>query len=326
MRAFVTGGAGFVGSNLVGLLIDRGFSVTVYDNLLLGRREFLAPYEDAPGFRFVEADLLNTERLDAELQADTDVVFHLAANSDISHGASVTDVDLQLGTIATYNVLEAMRLKGIDKLVFASTSAIYGEADVLPTPETYGPLLPISFYGASKLACEGLIAAFAHNYDIQAWMCRFGNVIGDNGTHGALFDFLTRLMEDPTRLQILGDGQQAKPYLYVRDLIAGMLYIFDNATEQVNFFNLACEGASSVTTIGQEAIAALGLQNVEIEYTGGARGWRGDVPQVRLSTQKLADLGWTTTYDSDGAVRVAAQALAAQMQAEAGGVAVGTGN
>lgn len=317
-RAFITGGAGFVGSNLAEALVARGDEVTVYDDLSLGRREHVAHLEAGGRLRFIEADLLDLDRLCAEIE-DHDVVWHLAANSDIAKGAAQTDRDLRLGTLATYNVLEAMRRVGLRDLVFASTSAIYGEATVMPTPEGYGPLLPISLYGASKLACEGLITAFCHNYDLRAFMCRFGNVVGDNGTHGALFDFLCRLQADPSRLTILGDGRQAKPYLYVKDLVGGMIFIYENAPAQVNVFNLACDGATPVTRIAEAAIRALlGGGEVALSFTGGQRGWKGDVPQVRLDPGALAALGWTAAYGSDEAVDVAARALAQQLKARGG--------
>ncbi len=192
---FVTGGAGFIGSNLVDRLVSEGHHLKVYDNLSLGKQEFIQNHIDAGMVQFFKEDLLNLETLTSAMKG-CEAVFHLAANSDIGYGAKYTDWDLKQGTIVTYNVLEAMRLNAIKKIVFASTSAIYGEATVKPTPENYGPLWPISFYGASKLACEGLITSFAHNYGIQAWMYRFGNIVGRNGTHGALFDFILKLKAD----------------------------------------------------------------------------------------------------------------------------------
>jgi UDP-glucose 4-epimerase len=309
--AFVTGGAGFIGSNLCERLIAEGFDLVVYDNLVLGRRDFITHLE-GERLRFVEADLLDLSRLKTEMRG-AQVVWHLAANSDISYGRTHTDVDLKNGTLATYNVLEAMRETGVSRIVFASTSAIYGEADVLPTPESYGPLLPISLYGASKLACEALITAFCHNFNLRAWMFRFGNVVGKNGTHGAVVDFIRKLQKTPERLEILGDGRQAKPYLYVSDIVDGMWFGYTHASDDVNLFNLACEGATSVDKIALAVIDALGLEKVELAHTGGERGWVGDVPQVRLSTEKLAALGWSASLDSDSAMIKAAQVLARQM-------------
>ncbi|MBE9528141.1 MAG: NAD-dependent epimerase/dehydratase family protein, partial [Proteobacteria bacterium] len=215
-KAFITGGAGFIGSTVTAGLLEMGWQVSVFDNLSLGRKEFVEPHLDNPSFRFVEADLLDLERLKGEIEGH-DVVFHLSANSDISYGTKYTDIDLKQGTVATYNVLEAMRLGGVGEIIFASSSAIYGETAVVPTPEECGPLFPISFYGASKMACEGLVSAFCHNYDYKAWIYRFGNIVGYNGTHGVIYDFINKLKKNPQELQVLGDGRQAKPYLYVKE-------------------------------------------------------------------------------------------------------------
>jgi len=291
-----------VGSNLCGFLLGRGHAVTAYDNLLLGKKEFLRPYERDPHFRFIEADLLRREDL-AEAITGHDLIFHMAANSDIERGAKQTDIDLTLGTIATYNVLEAMRLAGIREIVFASTSAVYGDRPrVMPTPEGYGPLFPISFYGASKLACEALLSAFAHNFRMRVWIYRFANVIGRNGTHGAAFDFVTRLRSDPGVLRVLGNGRQAKPYLHVDECVEGMWFGYERAGDEINFFNLAVDGATSVREIAEMVIRETGLGDAAIEYTGGERGWPGDVPQVRLDGSKLAALGWKPRLSSGEAV------------------------
>jgi UDP-glucose 4-epimerase len=311
-KIFVTGGAGFIGSNLCGFLLERGHRVTAYDNLLLGRKEFLRGFEHNPRFAFVEADLLDLDRLRKEI-AGHDIVFHMAANSDISYGAKHTDVDLKLGTMATYNVLEAMRLGGIKEIIFASTSAVYGDRPrIVPTPEDYGPLFPISFYGASKLACEALISAFSHNYGIRAWIYRFANILGRNGTHGAAFDFVTRLRRDPARLKVLGDGKQAKPYLHVLDCIEGMWFGYEHANEDINCFNLSVDGATTVGKIAEMVVKETGLKRVKIEYTGGERGWRGDVAQVRLDGKKLAALGWKASRSSDEAVALGVKELVGQ--------------
>jgi UDP-glucose 4-epimerase len=310
-QVFVTGGAGFIGSNLTAYLLEQGYQVTIYDNLVLGQLKFIEPFL-GDTCRFIEADLRDLERIKKEI-AGHDLVFHLAANSDISYGATHTDVDLQNGTLATYNLLEAMRLNDIKRMVFASTSAIYGVADILPTPENYGPLHPISLYGASKLACEGLVSAFAHNFEMQAWIYRFANIIGHNGTHGALVDFIRKLRQTPDRLPILGDGRQAKPYIHVTDCISAMYYGFRHAREEVNCFNLAVAGATSVTKIAEIVIEEMGLENVKFEYSGGAQGWRGDVPQVELDPGKLRTLGWEARYTTDEAVRQAAKELQQQL-------------
>ena len=304
MNVFVTGGAGFIGSNLVKTLLDQGHTVAVHDNLHLGRKEFLTPFFGKNEFKFFEEDLLDIESL-TKCMNGYDLVFHMAANSDIEYGTRNTDTDLRMGTLATYNVLESMRRNRVFKIVFASTSAVYGEADRFPTPEDYGPLFPISLYGASKLACEGLITAFCHNFNIQSWIFRFGNVVGHNGTHGALVDFIQKLRNNPKELTILGDGSQAKPYLHVFECVQGMLFGLEHANEEVNAFNLACEGATSVTWIAEKIIEKMGLQDVEQKYTGGKRGWTGDVPQVRLDPEKMNHLGWRPRLSSNEAVEKA---------------------
>lgn len=312
MRILVTGGAGFIGSNLAKSLFDHGHVVTVYDNLSLGVREFLDEIEGRKGFRFIEGDLLDVGLLEQTMKGQ-EAVFHLAANSDISKGRLYTDTDLRQGTLVTYNVLEAMRKAEVRQILFASSSVIYGEPKVFPTPENYGPLLPISLYGASKLACEGLISAFCHNYGLQAWIFRFANICGSHGTHGAFVDFLRKLQKNPHCLEVLGDGNQSKPYLHVSDCVQGMLFGWNNAPESVNFFNLGCKGSTAVHNLARQVVAATGLTSVEVAYTGGERGWPGDVPQVQLDCSKLEQLGWSASMSSDEAVSLAARQLVEEL-------------
>lgn len=306
-RYLVTGGAGFIGSHLTRRLLAEGHQVSVFDNFSLGRREYVPA-----GASLIEADLLELDAVEKAV-AGQDVVFHLAANSDIDFGRKRSDHDLRQGTLATYNVVEAMRRRGVKKLVFSSTSAVYGETQAIPLREDYGPLLPISLYGASKLACEGLISAFSHNYGLQAWMYRFANVVGANATHGAIFDFARKLKKDPRRLEVLGDGTQSKPYLLAEDVVDGMLFGLAKAADPVNLFNLACQGGTSVSEIAKIVVEASSLRGVEIAYTGGKRGWVGDVPFVRMDPSKLQKLGWTAPHDSTEAIRLAARAIVAQL-------------
>ncbi len=308
MRVLVTGGAGFIGSTLCRRLLEEGHQVTALDNLSLGHMENLGDLPSRADFSFVQADLLERETTAAQVQGH-DVVFHLAANSDIEAGGRTTDTDLRQGTLATYHVLEGMRLAGVRQLIFASSSAVYGEATQIPTPEDYGPLLPISFYGASKLACEGLVTAFQHNADMQVWIYRFANIVGEHGTHGVLVDFLRKLRADPGKLEILGDGRQAKPYLYVHECVDAMLFGWEHADDPVNCFNLACDGATSVRRIAEILCEEMQLDDVQFQFTGGSRGWKGDVPQVRLDPSRMEALGWKAELDSDGAVRTAIRAL-----------------
>ena len=302
MKAFVTGGAGFIGSHLAARLLKDGWAVTVLDDLSLGRREFVPE-----GARFVQADLLDLESVVSTVRGH-DVVFHLAANSDIDRGRKQSDHYLRLGTLATFNVLEAMRRESVKKIVFASTSAVYGEA-VGVLGENYGPLLPISLYGASKLACEGMVSAFCHNYGMKAWIYRFANVVGSHATHGALFDFIRKLRANPRVLDVLGDGTGSKPYLLVDDVIDGMLFGFSKSSEEVSLLNLACEGGTAVSEIAKIVVEEMGLSGVEIKYAGTKRGWVGDVPVVRMDPAKMAKLGWKAKRDSTAAVRQAARDL-----------------
>src|SRR6266404_1633272 len=308
MQALVTGGAGFIGSNLAERLLEDGYQVTVFDNLSAGSLNNLRQCQGRRGFSFLEADLLDLVAVE-ECMKGHDVVFHLAANSNIPEGRRASDTDLRLGTLATYNVLEAMRRTQVEEIVFASSSAIYGEAKVVPTPESYGPLLPISLYGASKLACEGLISAFCGNYQMKAWICRFANICGRHGTHGILIDFLRKLEQTPGKLEVLGDGTQAKPYLHVSECVDGMLFIWRNSHDRVNYFNLGCEGATSAGSTAGLLLHAAGGGPIDVTFTGGDRGWVGDVPQVRLNCSKLEQLGWKAKLSSDAAVKLASQEL-----------------
>ena len=299
-KIFVTGGAGFIGSHLCGRLLEEGHQVTAYDNLLLGKEAFLSPYKGSEKFRFVKADLLDRPALQAALKGH-DLVFHMAANSDILEGSRRTDVDLNLGTLATYNVLESMREESIRECVFASTSAIYGEAQVKPTPEDYGPLLPISFYGASKLACEALMTAFSHNFGFRVWIYRFANIVGSHSTHGAIHDFIQRLKKDPSVLKVLGNGTQKKSYLHVSDCVEGMLYGYKKAQAEVNLFNLASEGTTQVRFIAEEVVRQMG-RGTRIEFGTEDRGWKGDVPFTWLDGRAFGQLGWKPRWKSDEAV------------------------
>ncbi|MFC2122902.1 NAD-dependent epimerase/dehydratase family protein [Bacteroidota bacterium] len=301
MKYFVAGGAGFIGSHLVDALVGLG-SVTVYDNLSSGKREFIQHHLDRNDFTFLQADLLDLDSLTGAIQG-CDLVLHMAANPEIRMGIKNTALYLEQGTIATYNVLEAMRLSEVKKIVFASSSTVYGETPLQPIPEDYGPLQPISLYGASKMAGEGLITAFCHLFDMQAWIFRFANVVGDRATHGVILDFINKLRESPGELEILGDGTQAKPYIHVQDCVEGLIYGTQHSRGRVNVFNLASSSATDVKTIGNVLVEEMGLADVEFKYTGGERGWPGDVPQVRLDPSRMEELGWKPRYTSDEAVR-----------------------
>ncbi|HEY0158824.1 MAG TPA: NAD-dependent epimerase/dehydratase family protein [Thermoanaerobaculia bacterium] len=303
MRILVTGAAGFIASNLIPRLLKRGDVVAGVDNFFLGKRAYVV---QDPGFTFHELDLLDLEGLVKIVEEfKPDRVWHLAANSDISYGTKYTDFDLKGGTLVTYNVLETMRRTGVKELVFSSSGAVYGEPTVMPTPEDYGPILPISLYAASKVACETLITAYAHNYDMQAWIYRFGNIVGPNPTHGVIHDFVLRLREDSTKLTVLGDGTQAKPYVYVEDCLDGMEFGVANAPGHVNVYNLAVDDQTTVREITDWTIEAMGIERdrIAVQYGTSPRGWRGDVPYVKLDTSRMTKLGWKPKLSSNQATQ-----------------------
>ncbi|CAD7777181.1 GDP-L-fucose synthase [Candidatus Methanoperedenaceae archaeon GB50] len=308
MKCFVTGGAGFIGSHLVDSLLASRCNVTVYDNFVSGRHNFIAHHRENPNFRLVEGDLLNRELL-ADSIKDHEFVFHLAANPDIRKSTADTRLDLEQGIIATFNVLEAMRKEGIRQISFTSTSTVYGEARVIPTPEDYGPLTPISLYGASKLGAEALISSYCGSFGMQAWIFRFANIVGSRSTHGIIYDFIQKLRENPHELEILGDGRQKKSYLLVEECVNAMLHAITRSDESVNIFNLGAEDSTEVTTIAEIVTEELGLDDVAFRYTGGERGWTGDVPRFLLSIKKIKELGWKPEHTSDQAIRRATKIM-----------------
>ncbi|MFH1386998.1 MAG: NAD-dependent epimerase/dehydratase family protein [bacterium] len=307
-KVFVTGGAGFIGSQLVDRLVEEGASVTVYDDLSSGKKEFIAQHLGKASFQFIQADLLDLPKLIAGVKG-YDLVFHLAANPDIRLGLKYTDTDLKQSTIVTYNVLEAMRLGGVKEIAFSSTSTIYGEPTVMPTPENYGPLLPISLYGASKLACEALCTSFAHSFGLKCWIFRFANIVGGRGTHGIIYDFIGKLQKNSQELEVLGDGKQTKSYLLVDDCIDAMLYVYGKSKEQFNLYNLGTGDQTELALLAQIMVERSGLKNVHIKYTGGERGWPGDVPQMLLSVDKVNQLGWKAKYNSRQAIEIAVERM-----------------
>ena len=305
----VTGGAGFIGSHLVErLLLDN--EVTVLDNFSSGRIEFLEPYRDIPDFHLLTGDLMNPKILDNAVSGK-DFIFHLAANPDVKLGAENTHVHLEQNVLATYNLLEAMRKNDVRQMAFTSTSTVYGEAAQVPTPEDYGPLLPISLYGASKLSCEALISSYCHTFQMQSWIYRFANIVGERGTHGVLVDFIRKLRENPGKLEILGSGKQRKSYLEVKDCVCAMIHAVEHSTGEVNVFNIGSEDSVDVTEIADIVVGQMGLDGVEYDYTGGidGRGWRGDVKLMLLSIEKIKRLGWSPELGSARALEVAVKAL-----------------
>jgi UDP-glucose 4-epimerase len=303
MRDLVTGGAGFIGSHLCDRLLERGDEVWCVDNLRLGRRRNIAHLDALPNFQFVELDVLNRTSLNT-LFADAhfDAVFHLAANSDIAAGTADFGLDLELNQLTTVAVLEEMKLHNVKRLFFASTSAIFGETNALLS-EDFAPLQPISFYGASKLGAEAYISVFAHTFGGRAVILRFPNVVGERATHGAIYDFLRKLERNPTTLEVLGDGNQSKPYLYVSDLIDAIFVAWDKANAPLAVYHAAGTGTTSVREIAEIVVAAAGGVDTRVVFTGGDRGWPGDVRQFRYDTTRLRALGWQPQRGSTDAVR-----------------------
>ncbi|OPY22279.1 MAG: UDP-galactose-4-epimerase [Methanomethylovorans sp. PtaU1.Bin093] len=306
-KVLVTGGAGFIGSHVVDRLLADGHEVVVFDNMTSGKMEFIAHHLNDPHFKLINGDLLQPDQV---LKACNDVgqVFHLAANPDVRIGASNTRMHFDQNVLATYNLLDAMHRQHVKEIAFTSSSTIYGQANIVPTPEDYGPLVPISMYGASKLACEAMITAYCHTFDMRSWIFRFANIIGDRGTHGIIVDFIHKLKRDPAHLEILGDGKQSKSYLHVRECVDAMMLVVLKGNDQVNIFNIGSEDTISATRIG-EIVAEEMAQDPEFKYTGGSQGWKGDVPKMMLSIEKLKALGWKPGVGSEESVRVTARSL-----------------
>ncbi|MCS6801469.1 MAG: NAD-dependent epimerase/dehydratase family protein [Chloroflexota bacterium] len=290
MKWLVTGGAGFIGSHLVDRLLRDGHEVVVYDNFSTGQLRFLDDALRSPRLTLITADLLDCDQL-TKAMAGVDFVVHLAANADVRHGTKHPKKDLEQNTIATFNVLEAMRVSGVRRIAFSSTGSVYGDATVFPTPEDAPFPIQTSLYGASKVAGEGLITAYCEGFGFQAYIFRFVSILGERYTHGHVFDFYKKLRADPTRLEVLGNGRQRKSYLYVQDCIDAMLCVIEKADARVNIYNLGtdeyCEVNDSVRWITER----LGLTPT-ITYTGGDRGWVGDSPFIFLDTRRVRALGW----------------------------------
>jgi UDP-glucose 4-epimerase len=304
MNVLLTGGAGFIGSHLADRLLEEGHHVAVVDNLVLGKEENIRHIIGKSSFAFYKLDILDFDKFDAVVAKEKpDIVFHMAANSDIQKGGADPNVDFGLTLTTTFNVLKSMRTHGVKKLVFASTSAIYGETREL-LHENFAPLRPVSMYGASKMASEAYIYAFSANCDIQVWITRFPNVVGERFTHGVIYDFVKKLRANPAELTVLGNGQQYKPYVYVKDLVDGIMFCWKNSSEKINVYNLGVDSRTRVRDIAAMVIEEMGL-HAEIKYTGGDRGWVGDVPEFSYDLSKVQKLGWKASRTSDEAVRIA---------------------
>ncbi len=305
MRALVTGGAGFIGTHLVRNLLERGIEVVCVDNFTLGLKENVDCFKDSDNYKFYNINIEDTEVFCNTLKDEKfDIVYHLAANSDIQKGGRMPSVDFNDTFMTTYSVLELMRRNNIKNLFFSSTSAIYGKKEELLT-ETTGDLRPISYYGGAKYASEGFISSYTYMNDFNTVIFRFPNVIGPNLTHGVIYDFTKKLKNNPKSLEILGDGTQTKPYIYVLDLVDGIIkFTLDKEMKKgIEIYNVGVESATSVTTIANIVCEVLGYHDVVYNYTGGNVGWKGDVPKFQYDLTKIHDAGWTASHTSDEAVR-----------------------
>jgi UDP-glucose 4-epimerase len=311
-RAFVTGGAGFIGSHIVDRLAQLSTNVIVYDNFSTGQEQFVSQHAGNPKVRVVHADVLDSERVKQEMET-CDFVFHVQANADVRGGIQRTRVDLEQNTIATWNVLEAMRIHEIKHVVFASSATVYGEPNVFPTPESYAPL-QTSLYGASKLACEAMIQAYCEYFGITCYIFRFVSWIGARYTHGVIFDFIKKLRTNGHMLEILGDGKQRKSYLDVTDGCSGIFYAIQHAKERKNIFNLGHDKIMNVLDLADIVVQEFGLKGVQYRTTGGERGWLGDSPFVHLDTAKLKALGWRPEVSIEQGIRNTVRYLQAQPQ------------
>ena len=306
MKILITGGAGFIGSHLCDRLISEDNMIIAIDNLVLGKKENIIHLLKDKNFKFFKVDILHTETMRHIFKEyEFYMVYHLAANSDIQKGGDDPLVDYNLTFNTTFHLLLLMKEFKVKKLFFASTSAIFGETTG-KLDENFGPLNPVSNYGAGKLASEAFISAFSNTYNIQTWIARFPNVVGERFTHGVIFDFIKKLHNNPNELEVLGNGEQCKPYIYVRDLIDGIQFIIHHSNKGYNVYNLGSESRTKVKEIAAMVIEEMGL-NTTIKYTGGDRGWTGDVPEFRYDVSKVNALGWENPKTSNEAVRIAIQ-------------------
>jgi len=307
-RHFVTGGAGFIGSHLVDRLLSEGKHVTVYDNMVQGRPHLVEMHKKLPNYKFVKADMMDSQALKREM-AGHDFVWHFGANADIPGGIEDTMLDLENGTIATRNVLEAMKENGIKHVVYTSSSTVYGELSMSRVAEDMGPMLPISLYGASKLAGEALMTSYGCLFGIQSWIFRFGNVMGGRMNHGVVFDFIQKLIKNSKELEVLGDGNQEKNFFLVEECLQGIYTIVENTNKPFDAFNLGSETTILVKDLAAIVIKEMGLSGVKLKFTGGRSGWIGDVPAVIYNVDKATAAGWKAKHSSAEAIQICTQRL-----------------
>lgn len=305
----ITGGAGFIGSHLVDGLINKNW-ITVVDNLSTGQIEYIGHHLSNPKFKFIKSDLRDKNKLENVLKG-VDIVFHLAGNADVRLSNENTQITFENNLLATYNLLESMRTNEVKNIVFSSTSAVYGIPSTIPTPENYGPMLPISIYAASKIACEGLICSYCHNYEMKTWIYRLANIVGERNKHGVVVDFVNKIMVNPLELEILGSGKQKKSYLHIKECINAMLFGYENSNDTINIFNIASEDSIDVTQIANIVTELMGLKDTQYIFSKNISdgGWVGDVPIMSLSIEKLRSLGWTPSVNSYQSIKLAVHSL-----------------
>lgn len=309
MKYLITGGAGFVGSCVADkLLEDTKNFVTVLDNLSYGNISFIEKNFSNNQFNFIKEDLLNFSSL-CKIVKGYDFIFHFASNSDISKSEKQPDIDFNLGIVTTYNLLEAMRKNNIKKIIYSSGSGIYGNDASKNPEENHGPLLPVSLYGASKLASEALISSYCHMFNMQSWIFRLANIVGKSQTHGVCFDFIKKLKTNSKNLLILGDGNQSKSYIYISDVINAFFHLANETNDIVNVFNIASKDTILVREIADIIINEMNLKNVQIEYTGSKAGWNGDVPLVKLNVNKAHSKRWKAKYNSRESIKKAVREI-----------------
>lgn len=301
MKYIVTGGAGFIGSHIIDRLLKNNNEVICLDNLSTGKLKNIKHNEGNKNFKFIVKDLLEFQGI-SEIFRGSDAIFHFAANADIRGGVAQPRKDLELNTIVTYNVLEGMRLANVKKIIFSSSSAVYGEPEIYPTCEDY-PLIPTSLYGASKIACEALISAYCASFNLQAWIFRFVGVIGARHSHGVIFDFVNKLKMNPKELEIIGNGEQVKSFLALEDCIDGIMFAYEKANKKINIYNLGTDEDIKIKKLADIVVEELNLKNVKYRFTGGIRGWVGDAPVVRLSIERIKKLGWEPRAGIEEAIR-----------------------
>lgn len=309
-KILITGGAGFIASHLADILIkQKGYKITAIDNLWLGKIENIAHLKNNPNFTFIKLDLLNKKSVEKLfIKNKFDVVYHLAANSDISRGSKDRTIDFNLNLVTTISVLEAMVKSGTKKIVFSSTGAIYGDLGK-PMKEDSGPLFPVNFYGAGKLSAEAYIASYSSVFDLQVWICRFPNIIGERSTHGVMFDFINRLRRNPNELTVLGDGNQYKPYMYVAELVKNIYEFTKKTNSRINVINFGVSDGMFVRDIAKMVIKKLKL-NSKIVYTGGSSGWKGDVPKYSYDYSYMKSLGFKSMKSKEAVEKAIDNSLA----------------